>query len=258
MLNCEVCCPGSPQNKLKESEKKDKYLDQGTEKKKPKKKTKKKKKNKLWNMKVTVILIAICALGTVTKKLVQGLEDDEIRRLVENFQTTALFRSARILGTVLETWGDLLSLKLHWKTISYRWFEKLPKEWNSNNNNNNNKTMEHEGNGDTNCNWFAWNNPQRTGKEIRRLGNKRTNGDHRNSSIIKIGQNTKCSGNLRRLAVFQTPVENHRLTLGVKISQMSKIIIIIIIIIMWQRQNRYDIFNIQAKTGTPASLYTHI
>ena len=46
------------------------------------------------------------------------------------------------------------------------------------------------------------------------LGNKRTSGDHPNHSIIKIGQNTeKSSGDLRRLAVIQTSVRNHRLTL---------------------------------------------
>ena len=42
------------------------------------------------------------------------------------------------------------------------------------------------------------------------LGDKRTSGDHPNYSIIKIGQNTKKSpGDLKRLAVTQTPVENH-------------------------------------------------
>ena len=39
----------------------------------------------------------------------------------------------------------------------------------------------------------------------RRLGNKRTNGDHPNYSIVEIGQNTeKSPGNSRRLAVTQT------------------------------------------------------
>ena len=47
--------------KLKESEKKDKYLDLAREFK------------KLWNMKVTIILILIGALGTVTKGLIQEL-----------------------------------------------------------------------------------------------------------------------------------------------------------------------------------------
>ena len=84
---------------LKESEKKDKYLDLAREIK------------KLWNMKVTIVPIVIGALGTVTKGLLKGLEDLEIGGRVE-------LRTARILRRVLETWGDLLSLKLQWKTIS--------------------------------------------------------------------------------------------------------------------------------------------
>ena len=43
-----------------------------------------------WNMKVTVIPIVISAFGTVTKGLVKGLEDLEIRRCMETIQTTAL------------------------------------------------------------------------------------------------------------------------------------------------------------------------
>ena len=71
--------------KLKENEKKDKYLDLTWELK------------KLWNMKVTFILIVIDAHATITKGLLKGLEDLEIRRQVETIQTTSLFRSARIL-----------------------------------------------------------------------------------------------------------------------------------------------------------------
>ena len=44
--------------------------------------------------------------------------------------------------------------------------------------------------GDTNCGWFIWDNPQRTGKETGRLGNKRTSKNHPDYSNIKIGQNT--------------------------------------------------------------------
>ena len=69
-------------------------------------------------MKVTIVPIVISALGTVTKGLLKGLEDLEVSRRVETIQTTALVRTARILRRVLETWGDLLSLKLQWKTIS--------------------------------------------------------------------------------------------------------------------------------------------
>ena len=53
-------------------------------------------------MKVTVIPIVIGALGTITKVLVQGLEDLKIIGRVETIQTTALLKSARILRRVLE------------------------------------------------------------------------------------------------------------------------------------------------------------
>ena len=73
---------------------------------------------KLWNMKVTIIPIVIGALGTVTKGLLKGLDDLEFGGRVETIQSIALLRTARILRRVLETWGDLLSHKLQWKTIS--------------------------------------------------------------------------------------------------------------------------------------------
>ena len=69
-------------------------------------------------MKVTIIPIVFRAFGTVTKGLLKGLEDLEVGGRVETIQTTALLRTARILRRVTETWGDLLSLKLQWKTIS--------------------------------------------------------------------------------------------------------------------------------------------
>ena len=92
--------------KLKESVKKDKYLDLA------------RGLKKLWNMKVTIIPIVIGAFGTVTKGLLKKLEDLEIRGQVGTIQTTTLLKSARILRRVLETWGDLLSFKLQWKTIN--------------------------------------------------------------------------------------------------------------------------------------------
>ena len=74
--------------------------------------------------------------------------------------------------------------------------------------------MEHENDGDTNCNPCVQYTHQRSGKGTGVLGNKRMSGDHPNYSIIKIGQNTEKSlGGLRRLAVTQTPVEDHQLTL---------------------------------------------
>ena len=54
-------------------------------------------------MKVTVIPLVIGALGTIFKGFVIGLDNLEIRGKEENFQTTALLRSARILRRVLET-----------------------------------------------------------------------------------------------------------------------------------------------------------
>ena len=81
------------------------------------------------------------------------------------------------------------------------------------------KIMEHEDDSATDYNWCTWNNPQRIGKRTGRLGNKRTNRDHPEYSIIKIGQNTeKSPGDLRKLAVIQTPEKNHQLTWVWKLS----------------------------------------
>ena len=98
--------PADYRIKLKECEKKDKYLDLARELK------------KLWNMKVSIVPIVIGAFSTVTEWLLKGLEDLEVGGQVETIQTTALLKTARILRRVLETWGDLLSLKLQWKTVS--------------------------------------------------------------------------------------------------------------------------------------------
>ena len=98
--------------KLKETKKKDMYLDLARELK------------KLWNIKATIIPIVIGALSTVTIGLIQGLEDLEIRGWVETIQTTALLRSARILRRVLETWDDFAvtqtPLKDHPLTLMWR------------------------------------------------------------------------------------------------------------------------------------------
>ena len=96
--------PADHRINLKESEKKDKYLARELK--------------KLWNMKVTIVPIVIGAFDTVTKGLLKGLDDLEVGGRVETIQTTALLRTARILRRVLATWGDLLSLKLQWKTIT--------------------------------------------------------------------------------------------------------------------------------------------
>ena len=109
----DFAVPADHRINLKACEKKDKYLDLARELK------------KLRNMKVTIVPIVIGALGTITKGLWVGLEDLEIGRRVETIQTTALLRTARILRWVLETCGDLLSLRIQWKTISLHWCEKL-------------------------------------------------------------------------------------------------------------------------------------
>ena len=82
--------------KMKESEKK--YPDFACE-----------MKKKMWNMKVMIIPIVICA------GLVQGLWDLEITWRAETIETTALLRSAR---RVLEPEENLLSLEVKWKIIS--------------------------------------------------------------------------------------------------------------------------------------------
>ena len=86
--------------KLKESKKKDKYLDFA------------RKLKKLWSMKVMVV--AIGALGTVTKGLVKGQEDLEIRGWVE---THSNYRITEISQNSEKNLGDLRSLKLQWETI---------------------------------------------------------------------------------------------------------------------------------------------
>ena len=86
--------------KLKESEKKDKYLDLARELK------------KLWNMEVTIVPIVIGGFGTVTKGLLKGLEDLKVGGRVEIIQATALLKTVRILRRVLETWGNLLPIEL--------------------------------------------------------------------------------------------------------------------------------------------------
>ena len=67
---------------------------------------------------MTITPIVIGAFGTVTKGLLKGLEDREVGGRIETIETTILLGTARILRRVLETWEDLLSLKLLWKTIS--------------------------------------------------------------------------------------------------------------------------------------------
>ena len=79
------------------------------------------------------------------------------------------------------------------------------------------KTMKLESD-DTNCNWCTLNNPKRIGKGTGKLGTKKASGDHPDYSILKSGQNIeKKPGDMGRLAVSQTLVENHQLMLVWKI-----------------------------------------
>ena len=66
--------------KLKESEKKDKYMDFARELK------------KIWNVKVTIILIVIGVFGAVCKGLLKRLADLEFSGRVEAIQTTCCER----------------------------------------------------------------------------------------------------------------------------------------------------------------------
>ena len=76
----DFAVPADHRIKLKECEKRDKFLDLAIELK------------KLWNKKVTIIPIVICAFDTVTKGLLKGLEDLEVAGRVETIQTTALLK----------------------------------------------------------------------------------------------------------------------------------------------------------------------
>ena len=92
--------------KIRKNKKRDKYLDLAREQK------------KLWNMKVAVIPIVIHALGMVFKGLLRRLEELATGGCGKTIQTTVLLRSTRILRRGLETWRNLLSFRLQWKTIS--------------------------------------------------------------------------------------------------------------------------------------------
>ena len=75
------------------------------------------------------------------------------------------------------------------------------------------KTMEHESDGDTNCNWHTRYSHQSIDKKSGGHGNKRASGDHPKDNS-KIGLNTeKGPGDFWRLAVNLTPVEDDQLTL---------------------------------------------
>ena len=67
--------------------------------------------------------------------------------------------------------------------------------------------MESEGD---NWDWCFWYSNKTIIESTGGLGSCRTSKDHANDSIIENGQNSeKSPGDLRRLAVTQTPVKDH-------------------------------------------------
>ena len=76
------------------------------------------------------------------------------------------------------------------------------------------KKLEHESVDYTNCNWCPWYSHRRVGSRTGGIGNNATGGGCPNYNIVEIGHNTeKRPWDLRRLAVTQTQVEEHLLTL---------------------------------------------
>ena len=74
----------------------------------------------------------------------------------------------------------------------------------------NKQSFKHESNGNNNCNWCAWNGPQKLGKSTGRIVNQRTNRDHPSYGIVEIWQNTdRSSWDLKWLTITQTSVPDH-------------------------------------------------
>ena len=64
------------------------------------------------------------------------------------------------------------------------------------------KAVEHEGDGETSCNWCTWNGPQGFEKEMGGSGNQRKNRNSSEHTIDAVSLNTQgSSGDQRRLAV---------------------------------------------------------
>ena len=98
------------------------------------------------------------------------------------------------------------------------------------------KKMEHEGDDYTNPDWCIRYSKKRIIEGTEGLGSWRTSGDHPNYTIVENGQNTeKSPGDLRRLAVTQTPVKDHQLMLMGKKTLKECIILVIILIILTER-----------------------
>ena len=69
-------------------------------------------------MRVMMVPIVIGALKTVCKGLEREVEELRIGGRIAKLQTASLVRTTKKMRKVLETWGDLLSLRLQRKVIS--------------------------------------------------------------------------------------------------------------------------------------------
>ena len=108
---CGLCYPDWPQSKIERKQKKDKYLDLARELK------------KLWNMKVTVISMVICALGTITKGIGAETEEFGNKRMSRDHPSYCI---VKIGQNSEKSPGDLWRLVVSQTLIG--WCEKLKKE----------------------------------------------------------------------------------------------------------------------------------
>ena len=63
---------------------------------------------KIWNVRATVTLVVIGALGAIPKKLKKGLQDLGIGTKIVELQKIVIIHTARALRKVLEVWRGLL------------------------------------------------------------------------------------------------------------------------------------------------------
>ena len=102
-------CDADPKEKIKESEKIDKYLNLARE---------MKKETTVEHEGDGDTNCSRCTWNGPQRLERKTVGIGYQRKKNETFQTTALLGLARILRRVLETWGDLLSFTLFWKTTS--------------------------------------------------------------------------------------------------------------------------------------------
>ena len=107
--------PADRRAKVKESEKRDKYLDLA------------------WDLKKSCgkwrwqwYQLSLVHLG-LTQKAWKGKQKLEIRVRIKTIKKTGNFKSAKLLKRVLKTIGYSLLFRLLCKTSDWRWYEKLSK-----------------------------------------------------------------------------------------------------------------------------------